>query len=271
MYCIQQRPNIMPIVLFQDSKPVTAAATITLVAVINVVLMWRIMKPRLNTLQALNAMRGERFRIARDLHDSLSADLSQVAMLCDLALSRISEAAEVKRRLNQIYDLVQALARQVHDIVLDLEQGQDALAQVLRRIENYAMKYLEVAQIHCELQSPKSIPDMKVPVMTGRHLLMVIKELLHNVIRHAGATEVRFCVRMTEDVLQILIEDNGCGIPDRLHVGHGTCNLHERMALIQGTLEQTSRPGHGTVSHLQLHLKPRTPARLTHENQSCHR
>lgn len=259
----------MPVTLFLDPKPV--ATTLTLVAVINVVLMWRIMRPRLTSIQILKAVNSERLRIARDLHDSLKADLSHLAMLCDLAQSTLTDPPEVQKRLDQIYDLALELSRQVHNIIMELDEGQDALVQILGRIENYAMKYLEVAQIRCELQSPKSVPDMNLPALTGRHLLLVIKELLHNVIRHAGATEVRFCVRMTEDVLQILIEDNGCGIPDRLHVGHGTCNLHERMALIQGTLEQTSRPGHGTVSHLQLHLKPGTPARLTHENQSCHR
>jgi signal transduction histidine kinase len=261
----------MPPLLFQDSKPESAVAAITLAAVINVAFIWRIMKPRLSSMQTLNAMRGERFRIARDLHDSLSADLSQVAMLCDLALSSFSDTAEVKRRLDQIYELAQTLVRQVHDIVLDLEQGQDSLVQVLSRIENYATKYLEVAQIRCEMQFPKYVPELQVPAMAGRHLLLVIKELLHNVIKHAGATEVRFCARMTGDVLQILIEDNGCGLPDRLHVGHGTCNMHERMALIQGNLEQTSRPGHGTVSHLHLHLKLKNPAGSTHENQSSHR
>lgn len=260
----------MPVNLFQESSPVSVMATISLAAVINVAFVWRMMKPRRNSLHVLNALRGERFRIARDLHDSLSADLSQMAMLCDLAMSSLADSSEVKRRLDQIYDLAQMLTRQVHNTILDLDQGQNALAQVLRRIENYATKYLEIARIRCVMQVPGSLPDLPLPAMTGRHLLLVIKELLHNVIKHAGATDVRFCIRMIGDVLQILIEDNGCGIPDRLHAGHGTCNLHERMALIQGTLEQTSRPGHGTVSHLQLHLQPHSPARLTHENQSCH-
>lgn len=262
---------IMLVSLFQESNPVSVVTTISLAAVINVAFLWRIIRPRLNSMQVLNAVRGERFRIARDLHDSVSADLSQMAMLCDLALSSLTDPAEVRRRLDQIYDLAQVLSRQMHSTILDLGQGQDSLTQVLGRIQIYATNYLEIAQIRCEMQVPRSLPDLPLPAMTGKHLLLVIKELLHNVIKHAGATEVRFCVRMIGDIVQILIEDNGCGIPDRLHVGHGTCSLHERMALIQGTFEQTSRPGHGTVSHLQLHLQPHTPARLTHENQSCHR
>lgn len=261
----------MSLTLFQDSDPVSTAATITLVAVINVAFMWRIMKPRISSMHTLNAKRCERFRIARDLHDSLSADLSQVAMLCDLALSSLSEAPEVTRRLNQIYDLAQTLARQVHDIVIELEQGQDAMIQVLRRLEGFAINYLEVARIRCEIQFPKFIPDQQLPAMSGKHLLLVVKELLHNVIKHSGATEVRLCARVSGGELHVLIEDNGRGMAERLHVGHGICNLHERMALIQGTIDQTSRPGHGTVSHLHLHLEPKKPAESTHENQSCYR
>lgn len=261
----------MPIAYLQDSKSLPAVITLSLVGVINVAFLWRIMRPRLSSIQVLNTLRGERFRIARDLHDSLSADLSQVAMLSDLALSNLTDLSEVRLRLNQIYDLAQVLTRQVHNTILDLDQGQNALGLVLRRIENYSAKYLEIARIRCVMQVPKSLPDLPLPAMTSKHLLLVIKELLHNVIKHAGATEVRFCARIIGDALEIWIEDNGCGITDQIHVGHGTCSLHERMALIQGTLEQTSRPGHGTVSRLQLHLQSKTPARLTHENQSCDR
>jgi signal transduction histidine kinase len=248
----------MPIILFQDSKPVTPVVAITLVAVVNAAFMWRVMKPRLTSMQTLNAVRGERFRIARDLHDSLKADLSQMAMLCDLALSSLADASEVRRRLDQIYELAQMVSRQVHNVVLELEREQDTLAQILPRIEKFALNYLAAARIDCETQNLRSIPDVSLPARTGKHLLLVIKELLHNITKHAGATKVRFCVSMNGDVLQIFIEDNGCGLSDRLHAGNGTCNVHERMALMQGTLEQTSRPGHGTVSHLQLHLKPLT-------------
>lgn len=256
MSYLYRRPNIMPTTPFQDARLVAA---ITLVGLINVAFMWRVMRPRLNSMQTLNAVREERLRIARELHDSLKADLSQMAMLCDLAFSSLDDTPQARRRLNQIYELAQMLSRQVHDIVAELAQEQDALPQVLLRIENYALNYLAVAQIDCQMQNLRSIPDLKLPAKTGKHLLLVIKELLHNIIKHAGATKVQFCVSMVDDVLQIFIEDNGCGLPGQLHVGDGTCNMHERMAMIRGTLQQTSRPGHGTVSHLQLHLKPLTP------------
>lgn len=243
----------MPTTFFQDARPVAA---ITLVSLVNVAFMWRVMRPRLDSLQTLNAVRGERFRIARDLHDSLKADLSQMAMLCDLAFASLDDTSQARRRLDQIYELAQMLSRQVHHIVTELEQEEDALPQILLRIENYALNYLAVAQIDCQMQNLRSIPDLKLPAKTGKHLLLVIKELLHNITKHAGATKVRFCVSMIDDALQIFIEDNGCGIPDRLHAGNGTCNMHERLAIIRGTLQQTSRPGHGSVSHLQLHLKP---------------
>ncbi len=246
----------MPTTFFQDARHV--AATITVVTFVNAAFMWRIMRPRLNSTQTLNAVRGERMRIARELHDSLKADLSQMAMLCDLAISSLADTSQARQRLDQIYELAQMLSRQVHNIVAELEQEQDALPQVLMRIENYALNYLAVAQMDCEMQNLRSIPDLTLPSKAGKQLLLVIKELLHNITQHAGATKVRFCVSMIGDVLQIFIEDNGSGLPGHLHVGNGTCNMHERMAMIRGTLQQTSRPGHGTVSHLQLHLKPTT-------------
>lgn len=88
-----------------------------------------------------------------------------------------------------------------------------------------------------------------------RHnLFLVIKEILHNIIKHSAATEVRLRVAFTAAALDLLIEDNGRGFergPDNA-LADGLRNMEQRMADIGGRCGIESRPGRGT--QIRLHL-----------------
>jgi signal transduction histidine kinase len=92
-----------------------------------------------------------------------------------------------------------------------------------------------------------------------RHnLFLAFKETLHNVVKHAAASEVRISLAFQTDFLVLIIRDNGRGFtpdaleqtgrrePDRIVRGHGLANLRERLAKIGGRCEIQSSPGNGT-------------------------
>ena len=83
-----------------------------------------------------------------------------------------------------------------------------------------------------------------------RHqLYLAFKEALHNVIKHAGATEVRVQLEIDAELISLSVEDNGRGF-EANHIsqteGDGLKNLRHRMEEIGGKFEQTSSPTHGT-------------------------
>jgi signal transduction histidine kinase len=63
-----------------------------------------------------------------------------------------------------------------------------------------------------------------------------VKEALHNIIKHAQATEAELNFIMNNDVLTVIISDNGIGMPhgDLNVLGHGLNNLRSRMKSING-------------------------------------
>jgi two-component system NarL family sensor kinase len=77
----------------------------------------------------------------------------------------------------------------------------------------------------------------------------VVKEAVHNVIKHSHATEVILSLNVVEDSLEIRIEDNGLGLsPDVIAKSkrHGFPNMRARVQQLGGRLEVSSEPGKKT-------------------------
>ena len=92
-----------------------------------------------------------------------------------------------------------------------------------------------------------------------RHqLLRLTKEVLHNVVKRARATEVGFQLRCDPAGLCWSIADNGVGFDPVVSadVGNGLASMRRRAAALGGRLSVDSRPGQGTriVAVLPLDL-----------------
>jgi signal transduction histidine kinase len=77
----------------------------------------------------------------------------------------------------------------------------------------------------------------------------VAQEALRNVERHARATHVRVTLKKVGDGVELQISDDGCGFDtgaDRTQMTLGLASMRERMGLLRGRLEVSSRVGTGT-------------------------
>ena len=82
-----------------------------------------------------------------------------------------------------------------------------------------------------------------------RHdLIMAVKEAVHNVIKHAKASELSVYIDWEETTLTIRVQDNGCGLAPATHsAGSGLANMKRRLEHAGGTCSFHSEPGHGTT------------------------
>jgi signal transduction histidine kinase len=106
------------------------------------------------------------------------------------------------------------------------------------------------------------LPSLQLASAVRHHLYLAIKEALHNIVKHADASEVWLRLRFASDTMSVIIEDNGRGfepttpaVPD----ADGLANFRQRMHAIGGRCEQQSRPGQGTIVTFTVPLKNRIP------------
>jgi signal transduction histidine kinase len=219
---------------------------------------WRRMKLEMVRLKSQQALEGERLRIAHDIHDDLGARVTQITMVSAMSLHDPTLSEKTREDLNQIKrmsrDLVTALYETVWAVNPEYD-NLDALGSYLCQMVN---QQCDGTQVHCRLHVSELPHEFQVSSQTRHNITMVVKEAINNVIKHAMVSEVVMNVTWQGNVLDITIADTGCGFDAGIRQnGHyGLTNMKQRMQKLGGNCSIESKPGAGTVVHLQMTIKP---------------
>lgn len=200
----------------------------------------------------LEGQQLERLRIAEDLHDDFGSGLSKISLLSEVVKKKAAASAE----LDKISAAARELLLKMSEVVWALNFHNDTLSSLAGYIRRYTVGFFEDSEVRCRFD----IPDLPATHLSGelrRNLFLVVKESLHNTLKHARATQVELHFALRQDVLEIRIEDNGQGFDTTgaEKTGNGLSNMERRMQQSGGTFEIKSMPGKGTTSTIRLPLK----------------
>ena len=199
------------------------------------------------------AMERLRLRIANDLHDDIGSDLSGLALESDLLARRLPEGDPARERLHSVGRTIRSAADNLRDVVWIVSPDQDKVQDLVERMREVASKMLTGIgyEFHC---TPS---DLSVPldIEFKRHVLMMFKEILHNVVRHARASAVDVTFHLGEKRLRLCVQDDGVGFdPSGKHGGRGLRSLQARASAIGGKVSIESEAGKGTVVSLEADI-----------------
>ena len=203
----------------------------------------------------VTAQEDERARIARDLHDHLGQQLTALRLTLQAhqeslgsghpQQERVRHALGIASRIDSDLDF---LAWELRPAALD-DYGLGAALPVFVRewSQHYNIPVEYRAQTFTAGQLPR---DAEVV------FYRVAQEALNNVIKHSHASRVDVLLEARDGMVRLVIEDNGVGfeLADREEIrdkGIGIIGMHERAALVGGTLQIESQPGQGTSVYLQ--------------------
>jgi signal transduction histidine kinase len=207
-----------------------------------------------STLEQLSTSR-ERNRIARELHDVLAHTLSGLTVQLEsvkayweidpkASLAMVERSLDATRNgLEETRRALKALrASPLEDLGLGL-----ALEQLVQE-----------TAVRGNLQHAITFPDQLRPLPPDieQGVYRIAGEALANVLHHAGAKCIQVVLfQQADERLTLRVIDDGRGFDTtrRQESGHyGLTGMHERAALIGGTLKITSQPDHGTTIELSL-------------------
>jgi signal transduction histidine kinase/ligand-binding sensor domain-containing protein len=209
----------------------------------------RRLRLRMRMMEQQMALDKERARIARDLHDDLGSQLTKIVLLSDLeADSRAAIVNPDTNRAQQLSATARQLIQSLDETVWAVNPRNDTLSELVAYVGQFAAEFLRHAGIPCRMDLPDAPPQWPVPAEVRHNLLLVEKEALNNIVRHAFATEVRLEFSVGEDSVGMVIEDNGRGFADAPDGpgADGLQNMRRRMQGIGGSFQIESRPGAGT-------------------------
>jgi signal transduction histidine kinase/ligand-binding sensor domain-containing protein len=208
-------------------------------------------------LKHQEALTMEKARIAADMHDELGSTLTRIVILGEVAKTQSGDTPLSNSTLDSISQAARDVTSRMRDLVWATNPRNDTLANLVAYLRGQAAALLENTAIHPLLDFPSSCPEASVSATFRRNVLLVMKESLHNVLKHARASEVSVQLEIAGLSLGLRIRDNGCGFDasNRDRRGNGLGNMEKRIRDLGGEFSLRSVPGQGTMIEIKVPLK----------------
>lgn len=215
---------------------------------------------RISQLERQVALEEQRNRIARDIHDELGLSLSQIARLADSNGRSKGPAASPEPGAPRIAELAEAAVNSIEEIVWANNSRYDTLEDLVAFLREQAARSVADTSIQAHFDFPNEVPSRAVSGLFRRHIVAVLKEALHNVLKHASAREVQVRLALAGEALELEVTDDGRGLtPDaNSRLGNGLINMRTRLAEIGGTVDVQSRLPSGVRVFARTPLPPVT-------------
>jgi signal transduction histidine kinase len=218
---------------------------------------WYRMRKEMGRLEHQRALEQERLRIARDIHDDLGARVTQISLVSAMACDSPKINEEARAEFSDISRLSRDLVSALYETVWAVSPENDNLEALGSYLCQVVNQLSDKAQFRCRFHMQHLPRDIQVSSQTRHNMSMAVKEAVHNVIKHAKASEVIVRITFVAELLTVSIQDDGRGFQpfDNNH-GNGLLNMKQRLEHIGGTCSIKSQPGHGTTVFISLEIKP---------------
>lgn len=197
-------------------------------------------------VRVMEAEASERHTMADELHNEVNPLLTVVALNISSALEHTMPESPTDARLHKAQEVLTTVTSTVRGISHRLTPRLIEAYGFKRAVEELAESVSLSGKIR--IQTIVVGFDETLPVLFLSDLYRIAQELVHNVIRHAEATEAILEIIEHDRHVTIMIDDNGIGIPtDYEGDGQGLATIRAKVALRHGQMEVQRKPNGGTL------------------------
>jgi signal transduction histidine kinase len=200
--------------------------------------------------ETATALADERARMARELHDIVSHNLSVVVLQAAGARASGANASTLEKIERSGREALVEMRR----LLGVLRQDGDGTTKLapqpgIEQLETLA-ETIRAAGVAVELEIDGHRD--RLPSALELSVYRIVQEALTNTLKHAGNARAHVAVRCSDGALTIAVVDDGPAQAPTGHVGHGLAGMHERVALFGGSLSAGPRPEGGWAVHARL-------------------
>jgi signal transduction histidine kinase len=188
--------------------------------------------------------------VSQELHDDIGHSLMALKLK---ASHDDADTGELLTGINTVYEKVRELSK-------ELRPADISKLGLTASVENLIANLAQSSKIKgsFECKGEEIIAGENI----GTCIFRVTQEAMSNIVKHSKATEFKVCLQFSEEMIDLIIIDNGVGIPEKYfsaknysHFGIGLFNMKERVEKYNGTFRINSNSETGTVLIIQLPTK----------------
>lgn len=212
----------------------------------------------LNNVQRIRT--EEREHLANTLHDSISPLLAIARMNLEaINLEHATQAHHSKVLVQNTLNLLQHTIEELKEVTKKLQSKQEGSFNLKKNLEEICKNINDTGLIYVSLNIGMGVPLFNTAI--GKELFNILKELLHNTLKHANATAIEIKLKQERGLLMINYKDNGNGmIPQTIKKQNhlGLNSIYLRMQKLNGNYQIDATPDDG------FHLIARIPISFDH-------
>jgi ligand-binding sensor domain-containing protein len=201
-----------------------------------------------------------RKQTAEDFHDDLGNKLTRINVLSEILYKKVDSGfSDQIKLIDQIKENADALFTGSKHILWALDPENDRLSEVMLHIKEFGIDLFLNTAISFTLNlTDDTFKGITLPMGYGRNIIMILKELFNNALRHSGAKNVKASAFLTgENNICIITEDDGKGFDmNTIKSGNGMRNIINRAKKLNGIIETKSSVGEGTTVTLVIKRIP---------------
>lgn len=180
------------------------------------------------------AVTDERFRIARDLHDTVGHSMTQITLKAELARRVLAtDPQRAAQELGEVESLSRHLARDIRNAVSGDEQLSFADEVVRSR------QFLESMNIASSYTGDAG----ELPREADELLAWCVREGVMNVVKHAGAQRAEISLTTSAGEYVLKVQDDGAAAPVPISQGRGLRGMRERVETDGGSVSFDAQAG----------------------------
>ncbi|HLP11553.1 MAG TPA: sensor histidine kinase [Flavobacteriales bacterium] len=201
----------------------------------------------------VDATEEERKRIAKDLHDGVGQQMTGLKMAWQkLSVDINSAAPEHFNKLVELTKILDDASGEVRNISHQMMPRVLTEMGLLPALEDMLAKAFSLSDIRYEFIpiNIKSRFSERIEISLYR----VCQELVNNILKHSGATQVMVQVIQQKDALVMIVEDNGKGLKSTNSEGLGMLSMSTRINTVNGKINYDPGPETGTLVTIRIPL-----------------
>ena len=176
-----------------------------------------------------------RNKIASDLHDEIGSTLTSISILSNVSQQAIElQPLQAREMLQQIAAQSKNIQQSMSDIVWSIRPDNEKIENLIVRMREFAAQTLEPLNIDTTITADDSLIERTLPMQYRKDILLIYKEAINNIAKHAHATVAKILLTKAKDRIILSITDNGKWKGN--NSGTGTKTMEERAKAMGGQL-----------------------------------
>lgn len=215
-------------------------------------------------LKIIEAGENEKKRIVRDIHDGPAQILAYITLEIQLLKSSINSNSleDIYNTVENVDKYTQRALEETRQIIYDLRPMSLDDLGLIPTLKNYIKEFSEKKGIHIRFRLiDEDNLAIKMPNTLSVSIFRIVQESLNNIYKHSEATEAIVNIEILDNMLKLIIIDNGKGFDvenalekAKSNGSFGLIGMKERVDLIDGDISIVSNKNHGTKITVSIPL-----------------